>query len=156
MLYIILIAIAIIIIVIVARGRDKNRSNASGVNQEKQTAKKEREPLSETAIQQYTANMEEAYDRLLNDGRDVFPGFPWSAVYTPNIMRRILRSGYDSLIDSPEYDYHLEGIGRFKLSIEAYAKYGVAPTDELMDYIEKHFMNPDLDEAVAWYRKMHG
>ena len=156
MLYVILIAIVIIIIVIAARGGNKNRSNVSGADQEKQTEKKGREPLSETAIQQYTANMEEAYDRLLKDGRDVYPGFPWSAVYTPDSMRSILRGQFHSLIDSPVYDYHLEGIGRFKLSIHAYGKYGVVPTAELMDYIEKNFMDPDLDEAVAWYRKMHG
>ncbi|MSC86681.1 hypothetical protein EAI89_23150 [Eubacterium sp. am_0171] len=153
MLYIILIAIAIIIVVIISRGRDKNQSSVGSINQDTPTTNK-REPLDEAAIQEYTANMEDAYNKLINDGRDVYPGFPWSAVFSPSTMRNILR-GEDSLVDSPNYDLHLEGIGRFKMSIQAYARYGVPPTGELIDYIDNHYMNPELDDALAWYKKMH-
>lgn len=144
----------VVLLVVIIRGHNNTKSLFDENSTKKEPQNNRREPLSKAAVDFYTANMDKAYDKLLQERKDVYPGFPWSAVYTPSTMRSILL-GSNSLIDSPNYDLHLEGLGRFKLSIEAYAQYGVGPTKELIDYIEENGMNPDLDEAMAWYRNNH-
>ena len=133
----------------------RNEKVREEIRRKREREKNRRRPMSFSTVSEYTAEMDGAYERLAEEKRDVCSGFPWSAVFMPNMMRAILLCEEGNTVDHSNPDVSLAAIGRFKLSIEAYARYGVAPTGELIGYIESNHMNPELDEAMTWYRKLY-
>ena len=134
---------------------EKVREEMQRERERKEREKSRRKPLSEASVSEYTAGMDRAYKRLLEEGDDVVTGFPWSAVFDPNSMRSILLCLPGNMVDDPDPSVHLEGIGRFRLSVLAYARYGVPPTGEVNDYMERNHMDPDLDDARDWFLERH-
>ena len=134
--------------------RNKKAELTKEAERSRKTLPRQREPMSEAGVMEYTAGMEEAYRELREKGGEIHTGFPWSAVYVPDVMRDILLAR-NTFVDGSNYERRREGIGRFRLSVDAYARYGVRPTKELTDYMRAWNLDSALDDARDWYVMMH-
>ena len=134
--------------------REKKDELTKTVERIVKTQPRKRKPMSEAGVMKYTAGMEEAYRRLREKGGEVHTGFPWSAVFTPDMMRDILLCR-NTKVDVPDLNWRREGIGRFRVSVDVYAMYGIHPTEELTAYMKAWDLDPYLDDARDWYVAMH-